>query len=100
MDVAGLVHLELDLTCLDLPDGPADVERDGPDLGVRHEPAGSQDLPEPPDLAHEIRGRDRGVELEPATLDPLDQVLGADHVRSGLARFPLLLALREDDHAH
>src|SRR4030095_2384093 len=98
VDCAGLVYLELDLAGLDLPDGPGNVERHRADLRVRHEPARPQDLAEPPHLPHEIGRRPRGVDLEPAALDLLDQVFGADHVRPGFARLTLLLALREDDH--
>jgi len=43
------------------------------------------DRAEPADLAHQVGRRDHGVEVEEAALDALDQVVGADEVRSGRA---------------
>src|SRR4029453_3032141 len=98
--VAGLVHAELDLARLRLAHRAPDVEGHGAELRVRHEPARAQHLAESAHLAHEIGGGDGGVELEPAALHPLHEILGTDHVRARLARLALLLALGEHRHPH
>src|SRR5207245_8875158 len=98
--VAGLVHAELDLAGLGLAHGATDVERHGTELRVWHEPARAQHLTEPPDLAHQIRTRHRGVDPHPAALHTLDQILRADHVRAGVTRLAILLALGEHGDAY
>src|SRR5262245_9606093 len=96
MDVPRLVDPELDLARFDVAHGPPHVERHGAEPRAGHETARPQHLAELSDLTHEIRGRDRRVELHPSSLDSLDEILGADHVRARLSRLPLLLALGED----
>ena len=96
VDEAALVDLELDAAGLDLPDRPIEVERDRARLRVRHEAAAAEDLAEPADHAHHVGRREGDVELEPAGLDLLDQVLGADLVGAGAERFLGLVALGED----
>jgi hypothetical protein len=100
VDVARLVHPELHLTGLGLPNGAPDVEGHGAQLGVGHEATRAQHLAQAPDLAHEVGGGDGGVEVHEAALDLLHQVLGADHVGAGLPGFALLVALGEHRHAH
>ena len=70
-----------------------------PGLGVRHQAAPAEDLAELADQAHRVGRRERDVELEPAGLDLLDQVLAADLVRAGAQRLLGLLALGEDGDA-
>src|SRR5437867_5692211 len=100
VDVAGLVHAELDLARLGLADGAADVERHRAELRVRHETARTQHLAESADLPHEVGGRDRRVVLHSASLHPLHQILGANHVGARLPRLTLFLALGEHGHPH
>src|SRR4029450_4398235 len=59
--VAGFVDAELDLARLRLADGPADVERDGAELRIRHETTRAQHLAEPADPTPQIRWRDGRV---------------------------------------
>ena len=71
-----------------------------PSFGFGMRPRGPEHLAEPADLAHEVGRGDGGVELHPAALHPLDEILGADDVGAGLARLALLLALGEHGHPH
>ena len=77
-------------------DRPLEVERDRAGLGVRHQPPAAEDLAEPADHAHRVGRREGDVELEPAGLDLLDEVLGADLVGAGAERLLGLVALGED----
>ena len=76
--------------------GAIEVERDRAGLGVRHQPAPAEDLAEPADHAHRVGRREGDVELEPAGLDLLDEVLAADLVGAGAERLLGLVALGED----
>ena len=96
----GLVDPELDAPGLDLLDRALEVEGDRAGLGVRHQPAPAEDLAELADHAHRVGRRQGDVELEPAGLDLLDQVLAADLVGPGAERLLGLLALGEDRHPH
>ena len=89
----------LDTTGLELLDHLLDVHGDGAELGVRHQATGAEDAAETTDLAHEVRGRDDGVEVDVALLDILDEVVGTDDV--GTCRLGLLGlgALCEDGDA-
>ena len=80
-------------------DRALEVEGDGAGLGVRHQAAAAEDLAEPADQAHRVGRRERDVELEPAGLDLLDQVLATDLVGTGAQRLLGLLALGEDGDA-
>src|SRR5207244_3969762 len=97
--VTRLVHAELDLARLRLAHRAGDVEGHGAELRVRHEPPGTEHLAEAADLTHEVGRRDRRVELHPAALHALDEILGAHDVGPRLARLALLVALREDRDA-
>ena len=83
VQVRVLVDAELDLAALDLGDGLGDVGRHGAGLRVRHEAAGTEHTAEAADLAHQVRGGDDGVEVEPALRDLVDQLVGADDVGAG-----------------
>ena len=80
------VDPELDLAALDLGHGLGNIHRHGAGLGVRHQAARAQDAAEPADLAHQVRRRDDGVEIEVASHDLLDQLVGADLVGAGRLR--------------
>ena len=99
VDDAGLVGAELDTTGLALAHGGGDVHRHGPDLGVGHQVARSEHPTEAADEAHHVGGGDGDVEVEPAVLDLLDDVLGADKVGPGLGRLHRPVALGEHEHA-
>ncbi len=95
MDDAGFIDAVLDAATLDVLDRPADVEGDAARARVRHQATRPQDLAEASDLAHHVGGRQRDIEVEPAFLDPLDQVFRADVVGTGLGRLAGLLARSE-----
>ena len=85
---------------LGLGHGAADVLGDGPDLRVRHLPLRAEDAAEPADDRHQIGGGHGHVEVGPAVLDALGQVLVADRIgarRLGLAR---RVTLGEGDDGH
>jgi hypothetical protein len=71
---------------------------DRPGLRVGHESAATKDPSEPTDEAHAVGRREGDVELEPAGLDLLDEVLAADLVGAGAQRLLGLVALGEDGH--
>ena len=71
-----------------------------PGLGVGHEAAAAEDAAQLADHAHHVGRREGHVEVEPAGLDALDEVLAADLVRAGAQRLLGLLALGEDDDPH
>src|ERR1700730_12746176 len=85
LDVAALaVVAVLDPTALELAHRPAALGRDRPRLGVWHEAARTEHPAEPSDLGHEVGGGDRHIEVQEAALDPLDEVVGTDHIGSRL----------------
>ena len=92
-----LVDAELDLAALDVGDGLGDVHGHGARLGVGHEATRAEDLTEATDLAHHVGGRDHGVEVQPATGDLLDQVVGADEVGTRGAGGLGLVGVGEDE---
>ena len=94
-----LVDAELDLAALDVGDGLGGVHRDGAGLRVRHQATRAEHLAEPADLAHHVRRRDDGVEVEPAAGHLLEQVVGADVVGAGLTGGLGLVAVGEDEDA-
>src|SRR3989441_13379102 len=100
VDDAGLVDPELHAAALGVPDRLRDVERHGPGLGVRHQAARTEHASEAADLAHEVRRRDGDIEVQPAALDPLRQILCADLVGTGRLRLAGLVTLRECDYPH
>jgi len=100
VDDARLFHAELHLARLELLDDLSHVEGHGADLGVGHEPAGPQDLAQLADGAHHVRGGHDAVELEPAALDLLDEIVGAREIGPGVQGFLLLFALGEHEDPH
>ena len=82
------------------PGRSSGVAHDRAGARVRHQPAAAEDAAEAADLAHLVGHRDGGVELEPAALDLLHQIVDAGIVGAGLPRDPLGLARGEDEHAH
>ena len=100
VDDARLLDAVLDLAGLGLAHGVADVERDGADLGVRHEAARTEDATELTDRAHHVGRRDHAIEVHEAFVDLRDQVVAAGEVGAGLAGLALFLALGEHEDAH
>ncbi len=100
VDDSAFVHLELHAAALDLAHRTVEVEGDGAGFGVRHEAAPAQDPTQLADHAHHVRRGQGYIEVEPAGLDTLDQVVPADLVGTGLQGFLRLVRLGEDDHAH
>ena len=97
MDDAGPVGAVLNLSRLGLPDGTRVIGGDGADLGVGHQPAGSQDLAERPDDPHRVRRGHRDVEVVASRPSPRPRGLQnpryprrppARHPRPALARTP------------
>src|SRR6266542_2553500 len=98
VDVAPAVGAVLELSGLDVGDRLAHVGGDRAGARVRHQPAGAEDAAQPADLAHHLRHRHGGVEVEETALHPLDEVAAADHVGAGLLGLTRGLALGEDGH--
>jgi len=96
----GLFHLVLDPAFSNLCDGLADLEGHRPGFRIRHETARTQLLAELADRGHQIRRRDRIIEIHPAALDLLHEIIRADEIRTGLSRFLFLFPLREDNHPY
>src|SRR5687768_2783377 len=84
VDHGGLVDAEVDPAAFDLADDAPDVRGDGAGARVWHQAARSEDAAEPADEAHHVRRRDGDVEVEPAALDPLDEVIAASIVSASL----------------
>ncbi len=70
-----------------------------PDLGFGIRPRRPRIRPSRPTWPIDVGRRERDVELEPAGLDLLDEVLGADLVGAGAQRLLGLLALGEHGDA-
>src|ERR1700712_1038788 len=81
--VGVLVDAELDLAALDLRDSLRHVGGDGAGLRVGHEATRAEYLSETADLAHELRGRDGGVERGVASGYLLDELVATDLVGAG-----------------
>ena len=90
-----LVDLELDAAGLDLLMARSRSKVTVPDLGFGIRPRRPRIRPRRPTMPIMSGRRDRDVELEPAGLDLLDQVLAADLVGAGAQRLLGLLALGE-----
>src|ERR1700682_5746044 len=96
MDDPELVSPELHLATLDLTHRPGDVERHRTGLGVRHQAAWAEDLAQGADLRHDVRRRDRGVEIRPSLGNLLDHFVSADKVGPRLLRLFRLVRGGED----
>jgi len=98
VDDGGLVHTKLNLAGLHLAHGARHVESDGSGLGIRHQPAWTENLAEPAHGLHHVWRGDNGVKIHPAALNPLHHVVAACFVS---ARFPPLSHLvAGSDHHH
>src|SRR5947208_5546187 len=96
---AGLVHAKLDPAAFRVSDRLADVVGDGARPRVGHEPARAEHATEAADHAHEIGRGDGDVEVHPAALDPLGEIVSTDHVRAGGLGFAGFVAGGEHGHA-
>ena len=77
-----------------------EVEGDGPRLGIGHEAAAAEDPAQLADLAHEVRGGEGHVELEPARTRPSRRDRRRPPRRRPREGFLGLVALGEDGDAH
>src|SRR5690625_359099 len=93
------IYAELDTTGLHILDGFGDVEGHGSNAWVGHEAAGSEDATESTDGTHHIGGSDGGIELEPAVLDLLCELVVPDEVCAGVTRFLFFFATGENEDA-
>src|SRR3954447_5079605 len=96
---ARLLDAELDRAALGGSDRPGDIHGHRADLRVRHQAARAQNLAETADERHHVRGGDAAVEIDVAALDPLNQILRADHVVPGGVRLVRLAAACKHRHA-
>src|SRR4051812_47692522 len=99
MDVARLVDAELDLARFRFAYGITDIERHRAGLRIRHEPPRSEYAAERAELPHLVRRGDEHVEVEPAVLDLLNELI-ADEVGAGLLRFAGFVADGDNQHTH
>lgn len=99
MEDTGLLDAELNTTGFHVTDGLGDVKGNRANLGVGHQTARSEDATETTDDTHHVRGRDRGIEVHEAFLDPLREFVAANDIGAGLTGLALLLALGEDSNA-
>ena len=90
-----LIDAEVDLAALDIGHGLGHIRGDGAGLGVGHQTARAQHAGDPAHLGHLVGCGDRGVEVQEAALDLLDQIVAADHIGAGGDGLLGLLAHRE-----
>ena len=101
VDVAGLVGLELDAPGFDFLDGARRIVGDRAGFGIGHEPSRPQHLAELAHFAHGLRRSDGDVEIGPAFLAFLDQIVETDVFGpGGLGGVGGRPALGKDEHAH
>src|SRR5574337_751329 len=74
-----LLRAILNLSPLELSNRPSDIEGNGTGLGIGHQSSRTKHLSETPNETHDVRGRDRPIELEPPLLDLLYQVRSEEH---------------------
>src|SRR5258706_11701245 len=98
VDDAGLVDAELNAAALRIANRLGHIQRHRAGLRVRHEAPRTEHAAETAHLSHHVRRRDGDVEVEPAALDLLREILRADLVGPGGLRVAGAVALREDDH--
>ena len=94
---SALVGAVFDAALLELLQGLFDVERDRLGLGVGHEPAPAEDLPQLAHVLHHVGGGNRDVEIQPAPLDLLDQVCVSYKRGPGLLGLFRFVALGEHE---
>ena len=95
----GLIGTVLDFTCFNLGDGLREIHRNRTQFRVRHEAARAEDLTKTTDSAHHVRRSDSDIEVEPATLDLLDDFIGADEVCACSLGFLYFFAFCKDEDA-
>ena len=76
----------------------ADFGRDGAGTRRRHQPARTEHAPQRTDHAHHVGSGDAGVELGPAVLDLLGQLVAADFIGPGGLGLLGQVSLGEHDH--
>jgi len=70
-------------------------------LRIGHQAPGTQDLAEPAQSAHRVRGRDHCFEIQPVLrLDLLDHVVGAHEIGTRVLGFLMLIRAGDHQHAH
>src|SRR5690242_8382142 len=96
---AGLLHLVLNAALTDLRHGFADLKRHRAGFRIWHESAGTELFSELTNRRHQIRRRDRAIEIHPTALDLFHEIIGPHKIGAGLTRLLLLLALGKYEHA-
>src|SRR5687767_2844513 len=91
----GFIHAELDLPGFDVADCFSYFKAYSPSLGVGHQAARSEDLPELSHASHHIRGGNHCIKIGPATGNPLDYVIAPNLVRTRVAGFLNLFSRRD-----
>src|SRR5260370_927904 len=74
MDYPRLVDPVVDLAGLHLSNCLGDVERNGTDARIRHQPARTHDFTDPADRAHHVGSRDNALEVDPQLLQSVTPV--------------------------
>jgi hypothetical protein len=101
VEQTGLIVSELDLTALCFGNYARQVcgiGNNGAALWVGHQASPAQHFAEArlADLAHLVRDGDRNVELCPTSGNPINQLVAARMIRSGIESDPLAITLGED----
>ena len=94
-----LVNAEVDLTALDVANSLRNVHGHGAGLRVRHEVTWAEDLTEAANLTHHVWGSYGCVEVGPAALDLLHEVVRADEVCASFTSCVSVRASCEDHNA-
>ena len=97
--VGVLIQFELDFSTLDIRNRFTHIGGHGTGLGVGHQAAGSQNLTEPTDFAHQLGCRDSGVKVGVTTGYFLNELIATDLVGASGRCCLGSCARREDDHA-
>ena len=74
--------------------GGLHIKRNRARLGIRHQTARPQHLPESTHQTHHVGCRDDRIKTQPSALDLIDHVFTADKIGAGVFSFLDLLALR------
>jgi len=83
VDVARFIGAVLDFATLEVFHGRSDIRCHGAGLGVGHETTGAQGTTEARDLRHQVRGRNKLVEIHHATCNRLDQIVFTNKIGAG-----------------
>src|SRR5690606_28975912 len=90
----------LNFTSLRLGNSLSDIHRHAAHLRVRHQATGTKNTTKLTNSTHHIGRSDYAVEVEHATLDKRDQLIGASEVSSCIKGLLLFLAFCEDSNAN